>query len=80
MLRSGAVTDTSTLPGAAGVHGWNKVEFRTAPKVGFSLGRDVPRCGRFKVSKVGEEYFTYLTECQDSQQLKCLYHRPVTRA
>ncbi|OLP82552.1 T-complex protein 1 subunit gamma [Symbiodinium microadriaticum] len=27
---------------------------------------DFARCGRFKVSKVGEEYFTYLTECQDA--------------
>lgn len=22
------------------------------------------RCGRFKVQKLGEEYFTFLTECQ----------------
>eukprot|EP00439_Symbiodinium_sp_Y106_P013731 s3997_g1.t5 len=51
-------TDNLRIARVTGAHICNRTEELQESMVGT-------KCGRFKVSKVGEEYFTYLTECQD---------------
>ncbi|CAE7397834.1 unnamed protein product [Symbiodinium natans] len=51
-------TDNLRIARVTGAHICNRTEELQDSMVGT-------KCGRFKVNKVGEEYFTYLTECQD---------------
>lgn len=51
-------TDNHRIARVTGAHICNRTEELQENMVGT-------RCGRFKVQKLGEEYFTFLTECQD---------------
>ncbi|CAK9044458.1 T-complex protein 1 subunit gamma (TCP-1-gamma) (CCT-gamma) (Chaperonin subunit CCTV gamma) [Durusdinium trenchii] len=51
-------TDNHRIARVTGAHICNRTEELQESMVGT-------RCGRFKVQKIGEEYFTFLTECKD---------------
>merc|ERR1712039_479270 len=53
-------TDNNRIARVTGAHICNRTEELTESMVGT-------RCGLFKVKKIGEEYFTYLTECEEPQ-------------
>eukprot|EP00437_Effrenium_voratum_P020347 CAMPEP_0181452522 /NCGR_PEP_ID=MMETSP1110-20121109/29249_1 /TAXON_ID=174948 /ORGANISM="Symbiodinium sp., Strain CCMP421" /LENGTH=564 /DNA_ID=CAMNT_0023576805 /DNA_START=48 /DNA_END=1742 /DNA_ORIENTATION=- len=51
-------TDNNRIARVTGAHICNRTEELQEAMVGT-------QCGRFKVQKIGEEYFTFLTECKD---------------
>merc|ERR1711953_710500 len=53
-------TDNNRIARVTGAHISNRTEELTEAMVGT-------RCGLFNVKKIGEEYFTYLTECEEPQ-------------
>merc|ERR1712113_842692 len=53
-------TDNNRIARVTGAHICNRTEELTPEMVGT-------RCGRFKISRIGEEYFTFMTECEKPQ-------------
>merc|ERR1712113_375909 len=60
VIRRVRKTDNNRIARVTGAHIANRTEELTESMVGT-------RCGLFKVKKIGEEYFTYLTECEEPQ-------------
>merc|ERR1712187_200607 len=53
-------TDNNRIARVTGAHICNRTEELTAEMVGT-------RCGKFKIARIGEEYFTFMTECEKPQ-------------
>merc|ERR1712048_141064 len=60
VIRRVRKTDNNRIARVTGAHIANRTEELTESMVGT-------RCGLFKIKKIGEEYFTYLTECEEPQ-------------
>jgi len=58
VIRRVRKTDNNRIARVSGAHICNRTEELTESMVGT-------QCGLFKISKIGEEYFTYMTECED---------------
>merc|ERR1712113_500034 len=59
-IRRGRKTDNNRIARVTGAHICNRTEELTPEMVGT-------RCGRFSISRIGEEYFTFMTECEKPQ-------------
>jgi len=58
VIRRVRKTDNNRIARVSGASVCNRTEELTEANVGT-------RCGRFSVKKIGEEYFVYLTQCED---------------
>merc|ERR1712066_823375 len=58
VIRRVRKTDNNRIARVSGAHVCNRTEELSESVVGL-------RCGLFEVKKIGDEYFTYLTKCQD---------------
>jgi len=58
VIRRVRKTDNNRIARVTGAHICNRTEELSESMVGT-------KCGLFKVRKIGEEYFTYLTECEE---------------
>merc|ERR1712151_1290715 len=58
VIRRVRKTDNNRIARVSGAHVCNRTEELTESVVGT-------KCGHFSIQKIGEEYFTYLTNCED---------------
>merc|ERR1712066_510699 len=60
VIRRVRKTDNNRIARGTGAHICNRTEELTTEMVGT-------RCGRFSITRIGEEYFTFMTECEKPQ-------------
>merc|ERR1712232_536009 len=65
VIRRVRKTDNNRIARVSGAHICNRTEELSESVVGT-------QCGHFHIQKIGEEYFTYLTECKDPKACSIL--------
>ena len=68
-LRRVRKSDNNRIARAVGATIVNRVEYLRAADVGT-------KCGLFNIEKIGDEYFTFLTECKEPQACTVLLRGP----
>merc|ERR1712151_1405172 len=65
VIRRVRKTDNNRIARVSGAHVCNRTEELTESVVGL-------KCGHFSIQKIGDEYFTYLTNCEDPKACSIL--------